>query len=310
HANGAVITRGSQPEVSWLLRCSKEDESMIQAIINACKDTLTANSIRGETNLNRLLILHLGTRDAAIEDYAKYYADSDVEFMNLPHIHATTSTQWLQHLSALIKAASYVVANVDKHNRPVLVHCSNGGDHTPQIITLAEIMLDSHYRTINSFQILVEREWIQFGHKFGDRCGHAQHTYSSLYGTFLCNTDFERTTANLEKKTLGVWSLLNIQSTQFINPSFNETIKEVLYPSCSIHNLRIWSNLYLCDMPVGSSERPSSTSTIQNENNNNDRQSTTCKSNGLPNLFKKMSRRRKRQDSNSTQRSACVRFFI
>ncbi|CAF1520517.1 unnamed protein product, partial [Rotaria sordida] len=293
-----------------------------------------------EPNLNHLLILHLGTRDAAIEDYAKYYADSDVEFMNLPHIHATrrsarmlraidaaqcknplfsgwypqlASTQWLQHLSALIKAASYVVANVDKHNRPVLVHCSNGGDHTPQIITLAEIMLDSHYRTINSFQILVEREWIQFGHKFCDRCGHeiflrelAQHTYSSLYGTFLCNTDFERTTANLEKKTLGVWSLLNIQSTQFINPSFNETIKEVLYPPCSIHNLRIWSDLYLCDMPVGSSERPSSTSTIQNESNNNDRQSTTCKSNGLPNLFKTMSRRRKRQDSNSTQRSACI----
>ncbi|CAF3388825.1 unnamed protein product, partial [Rotaria sp. Silwood2] len=56
-------------------------------------------------------------------------------------------------------------------------------------------------------------------------------------------------------------------------------------------------------MPVGSSERPSSTSTIQNENNNNDRQSTICESNGLPNLFKKMSRRRKRQDSNSTQRS-------
>ncbi|CAF4289549.1 unnamed protein product, partial [Rotaria sordida] len=48
----------------------------------------------------------------------------------------------------------------------------------------------------------------------------------------------------------------------------------VLYLSCSIHNLRIWSDLYLCDMPVGSSERPSSTSTIQNENNNNDRQST------------------------------------
>ncbi|CAF4272487.1 unnamed protein product, partial [Rotaria sordida] len=233
------------------------------------------------------------------------------------------------------KAASYVVANVDKHNRPVLVHCSNGGDHTPQMITLAEIMLDSHYRTINGFQILVEREWIQFGHKFGDRCSHginandpnkrspvflqwldciyqlmmqnqtsfefneiflrelAQHTYSSLYGTFLCNTDFQRTTANLEKKTLGVWNLLNIQSTQFINPSFNETIKEVLYPPCSIHNLRIWSDLYLCDMPVGSSERPSSTSTIQNENNNNDRQSTTCKSNGVPNLFKKMSRRRK-----------------
>ncbi|CAF4168607.1 unnamed protein product, partial [Rotaria magnacalcarata] len=109
-------------------------------------------------------------------------------------------------------------------------------------------MLDSYYRTINGFQILVQREWIQFGHKFGDRCGHgvdandpnerspvflqwldciyqlmmqnqtafqfnemflhelATHTYSCLYGTFLCNTDFERATANLETKTSSIWS--------------------------------------------------------------------------------------------------------
>jgi len=82
------------------------------------------------------------------------------------------SRQWLENLSLLINAASTVVANVDKDNRPVLVHCSDGRDHTPQIITLAAIMLDSHYRTINGFQILVQREWIAFGHKFGDRCGH------------------------------------------------------------------------------------------------------------------------------------------
>jgi len=48
-----------------------------------------------------------------------------------------------------------------------------------------------------------------------------------LYGTFLCNTDFERTTANLETRTLSVWSLLNIKSTQFINHLFDETRKEV-----------------------------------------------------------------------------------
>jgi myotubularin-related protein 3/4 len=61
---------------------------------------------------------------------------------------------------------------VDKQSRPVLVHCSDGWDRTPQITTLAEIMLDPYYRTIEGFQILVQREWIAFGHKFGDRCGH------------------------------------------------------------------------------------------------------------------------------------------
>jgi myotubularin-related protein 3/4 len=82
------------------------------------------------------------------------------------------STRWLHNLSALIGAASFVVATVDKHTRPVLIHCSDGWDRTPQITTLAEIMLDSYYRTIEGFQILVQREWIAFGHKFADRCGH------------------------------------------------------------------------------------------------------------------------------------------
>ncbi|CAM4805224.1 unnamed protein product [Rotaria magnacalcarata] len=194
HSNGAIIARASRPEVGWLSRRSKEDENMIQVIINACNGTLTTNYIHGETNSNRLLILHAGRHDAAIENYAKYYTDRDVQFMDLPDIHAIsrsarmflatnpaqcenwfsqlTSKQWLHNLSLLITAASRVVANVDQHNRPVLVHCSDGRDHTPQIITLAEIMLDSYYRTINGFQILVQREWIQFGHKFGDRCGH------------------------------------------------------------------------------------------------------------------------------------------
>jgi len=82
------------------------------------------------------------------------------------------SSRWLHNLSALINAASFVVATVDKHARPVLIHCSDGWDRTPQITTLAEIMLDSYYRTIEGFQTLIQREWIAFGHKFADRCGH------------------------------------------------------------------------------------------------------------------------------------------
>jgi myotubularin-related protein 3/4 len=89
------------------------------------------------------------------------------------------STRWLHNLSALIGVASFVVANVDKNSRPVLIHCSDGWDRTPQITALAEIMLDSYYRTIEGFQILVQREWIAFGHKFGDRCGHGVGAHDS-----------------------------------------------------------------------------------------------------------------------------------
>ncbi|CAF3688067.1 unnamed protein product [Rotaria sordida] len=338
HNNGAVIARTSQPEVGWLFWRSKEDEKMIQAIMNACKTTTTTTTedSTNEINSNRLLILDARSYTAALANRAKgggfehppYYSDCDVQFMNLPNIHVIRksaymlrvavanavqgehwlaqleSSRWLHNLSALINAASFVVATVNNHARPVLIHCSDGWDRTPQITTLAEIMLDSYYRTIEGFQILVQREWIAFGHKFADRCGHgngandlherspvflqwldciyqlyiqnptafefnemfllklAHHTYTCLYGTFLCNTDFERTTTNLENRTLSIWSLLNVNSKQFINHSYNKTKKEILYPSSSVRDLTIWSNLYLRDIrytPVGSSEHASKT---------------------------------------------------
>ena len=44
--------------------------------------------------------------------------------------------------------ASEVVTALHDIARPVLVHCSDGWDRTPQVVALAELMLDPYYRTI------------------------------------------------------------------------------------------------------------------------------------------------------------------
>lgn len=131
--------------------------------------------------------------------------------------------------------------------QPVLVHCSDGWDRTPQIVSLAELMLDSYYRTIDGFRILCQREWLDFGHKFADRgqgddpnercpvfiqwldCVHnimaqypcafefsksylvklAQHTYSNIFGTFLCNSGAERKRTGISTATFSVWKHLS-----------------------------------------------------------------------------------------------------
>ncbi len=95
HNNGAVIARTSQPEVGWLFWRSKEDEKMIQAIIDACKTTSTKDSKLYEITSNRLLILDARSYTAALANRAKgggfehppYYTDCNVQFMNLPNIH-------------------------------------------------------------------------------------------------------------------------------------------------------------------------------------------------------------------------------
>lgn len=80
-------------------------------------------------------------------------------------------TLWLQYVSGVVRAST-VVARAVAGGRPVLVHCSDGWDRTPQIVAAAQLILDPYYRTLEGFRILIEREWLDFGHKFADRCGH------------------------------------------------------------------------------------------------------------------------------------------
>lgn len=51
----------------------------------------------------------------------------------------------------------------------MLVHCDGGWDSTPQVVALAQLILDPYYRTIRGFAVLVEKEWCSFGHRFTDR---------------------------------------------------------------------------------------------------------------------------------------------
>ncbi|RDD47442.1 Myotubularin-related protein 3, partial [Trichoplax sp. H2] len=129
-------------------------------------------------------------------EYPDYYIKCNIEYMNLPNIHALRksfqtlralcnqssdqsswlanleSTKWFHYLGGLIRTALLVCQSI-KASRSVLVHCSDGWDRTSQIVSLAEIMLDPYYRTIEGFIIIIEREWLAFGHKFADRCGHS-----------------------------------------------------------------------------------------------------------------------------------------
>ncbi|XP_046694918.1 myotubularin-related protein 4 isoform X4 [Silurus meridionalis] len=267
----------------------------------------------------KLLILDARSYTAAVANRAKgggceceeYYPNCEVMFMGMANIHsirnsfqslravcsqipdpgnwlsALESTRWLQHLSVMLKAATLVSSAVERDGRPVLVHCSDGWDRTPQIVALAKVLLDPYYRTIEGFQVLVETEWLDFGHKFADRCGHGenaedvneqcpvflqwldcvhqllkqfpclfefteaflvklvQHTYSCLYGTFLCNNARERESRNVYKRTCSVWSLLRAGNKNFQNFLYIPCHDMVLQPVCHTRALQLWTAVYL-----------------------------------------------------------------
>jgi hypothetical protein len=81
------------------------------------------------------------------------------------------STGWLGHVLHILKASNFIVEAVSQRCG-VLVHCSDGWDRTSQLSSLAQMCLDPYYRTLKGFHVLIEKEWLAYGHKFSDRCSH------------------------------------------------------------------------------------------------------------------------------------------
>ncbi|KAF8211986.1 protein-tyrosine phosphatase-like protein [Mycena galopus ATCC 62051] len=79
---------------------------------------------------------------------------------------------WLRHIQAIMEGTVLITRNIHVNSSHVLIHCSDGWDRTSQLAALAELCLDPFYRTIRGFEILIEKDWLSFGHKFMDRCGH------------------------------------------------------------------------------------------------------------------------------------------
>lgn len=89
------------------------------------------------------------------------------------------STHWLEHISRILESTVEIVRLVKEKKSSVLIHCSDGWDRTAQLTSLAQLMMDPYYRTVQGFQVLIEKEWCSFGHKFRDRTGHGLSNASS-----------------------------------------------------------------------------------------------------------------------------------
>jgi hypothetical protein len=97
---------------------------------------------------------------------------------------------WLGHVRKVLLGASKIAHFLSFEGLSVLVHCSDGWDRTSQLTSLSMLMMDGYYRTLKGFIVLIEKEWLSFGHKFGDRQGWTSEGFvdeerSPIFAQFL-----------------------------------------------------------------------------------------------------------------------------
>ncbi|XP_014482758.1 PREDICTED: myotubularin-related protein 2 isoform X3 [Dinoponera quadriceps] len=194
----ATITRCAQPLVGVGGKRSREDERYVQLIMDA------------NAQSHKLFIMDARPMPNAIANKAKgggyesedAYQNAELVFLDIHNIHVMReslrklkelcfptidearwlsgieSTMWLKHIKCVLAGAVRIVDKVENHKTSVLVHCSDGWDRTAQLTALAMLMLDPYYRTVKGFEVLIEKEWLSFGHKFQQRIGHGDEHHS------------------------------------------------------------------------------------------------------------------------------------
>lgn len=194
----ATITRCSQPLTGVSGKKSPEDESYINAIMEANPQSHKLTIMDARPSANAIVNKAKGggyeSEDA--------YQNVELIFLDIHNIHvmreslrklkeicfpatddqkwlsAVDNTHWLKHIKCVLAGAIRIVDRIENMKISVVVHCSDGWDRTVQLTTLAMLMLDPYYRTIKGFQVLIEKEWLAFGHKFQQRIGHGDSNHS------------------------------------------------------------------------------------------------------------------------------------
>ncbi|KAL8773002.1 MAG: hypothetical protein Q9209_002022 [Squamulea sp. 1 TL-2023] len=96
--------------------------------------------------------------------------ESDVTPMP-PNREALAKSGWLKHIAGILDGAGLIARQIALQHSHVLIHCSDGWDRTSQLSALSQLCLDPYYRTLEGFIILVEKDWLSFGHMFNHRSG-------------------------------------------------------------------------------------------------------------------------------------------
>lgn len=282
----AAICRCSQPLSGFSARCL-EDEHLLQAIskanpanrymyvvdtrpkLNAIANRAAGKGYENEDNYSNIRFQFVGIENIHVmrSSLQKLLEVNGTKGLSVNDFYSgLESSGWLRHIKAVMDAAIFLAKAIMVENASVLVHCSDGWDRTSQVCSLGSLLLDSYYRTVKGFMVLIEKDWISFGHKFSERCGHLdgdpkevspvftqflecvwhlteqfpqdfefneafllqihEHIHSCQFGNFLGNCQKEREELKLREKTHSLWPFLLDDQKKYLNPLYSSSSQQ------------------------------------------------------------------------------------
>ncbi|KAJ1921154.1 phosphatidylinositol-3-phosphatase ymr1 [Mycoemilia scoparia] len=200
------ITRCSQPMVGIKQARSIQDEKLVEAIASTSQSESGLPGYQGlakhiiidaRPTTNAMANIAIGAGTENMDNYRHYRK----LYLGIDNIHVVRASlkgimdtlpsngasknsrkarrahkEWNRHIASIIKGSREIVEAVGA-GQHVVVHCSDGWDRTAQLTSLSQMCLDPYYRTIEGFAVLVEKEWISFGHQFTLRNGLLNQTH-------------------------------------------------------------------------------------------------------------------------------------
>ncbi|KAB5571298.1 hypothetical protein PHYPO_G00223370 [Pangasianodon hypophthalmus] len=276
----ATICRSSQPLSGFSARCL-EDEQMLEAImksnpssrfmyvvdtrpkLNAMANRATGKGYENEDNYTNIKFQFIGIENIHVmrNSQQKLIEVSDLCSSSMGEfLSGLENSDWLKHIRSILAAGIFVARAVAEEGISVLIHCSDGWDRTAQVCSVANVLLDPYYRTLKGFMVLIEKDWVSFGHKFSHRYSHLNgdpkevspvidqflecvwqlmeqfpcafeynerflisihsHINSCHYGNFICNSEKERKHLCIREKTHSIWPHLWKNKQEYVNPLF------------------------------------------------------------------------------------------